>query len=326
MPRKPEHLDQAPLPLFYPAVSELNASNGVMHGTPESLPNVDPEKRITLGRLTGLYGLQYGPNHSVNLSQDPLIEVVREDFWRASPCGLTHGLYIGREDDRYTDPKTEQLIRIHRDRDYHSYGVVFPSDQFHTVARSPLDLIKHAMATTRNANKDNGDTEDVEARVGRTAGHALESKIAAMNKIDAELEAARTAVFVPLQAEAMSNRAHPWIARYRSKDIDALLKSVDKQYHEVIDTAAINFNVGSTALKGAHDTAASALKAAHRAGASALYRTPDNLTRNIRMVDVINMLRRYTQERRIKIAISKEECERILASDYQEFLDQKVAA
>lgn len=293
MPRIAHHPEQQSLPLFKP-VHELDQSHGIVDYSLDDIRHHDIGQRLTLGRITRLYGELYGSTKGVNLDKDNLLEVKREDFYRARPDVLELGLYIAQNDEQYRAKDTQQLVRLRKDKYDRSPGVVFPEDEFMVITYSPSGMASRIMARTRLANRYQ---PDVNEKATRSACHALTEKIDRLSGLDNSLEELRTDILVPVQEEAYRNGNRGWQAHYSPKNIDRLRRQVDERYHEAIDIAAINLNVGSTALK-----------AAHRAAASALYRTPDDRQRNQNWASTANFLRRYVQARRQKVSYAKRDC------------------
>lgn len=313
MPRIPERAYQEPLAL-YPVVEQLNEVNGVLQTPASEVPGIIPEKRVTLLRLASLHGLKLGPKDAVTINYDSLLDIAEQDFNMANAISINTGLYIYPGDERYRSPATEQLVRIRKDNEWNSPAVVFPTEQFRTVARSPQDLAKHAMAVTREANKDNSDPIDVEGKVGRSAGHALLGKINGLEKLEATLAATRNDLLLPLNREVNNNTSRPWQAHYLPKNIDKKRKQFDEELHHTLDTAAINLNIGTTALQ-----------AAHRALVSNLYRRGSRNELSSQWLNYLTLSRDYVKARRSKIATSKAEC-KLQMNFYQQFIDQTQAA
>lgn len=298
--------EQDAFPSFYdPAIHFLNDNNGVMRKPFEDIEHHDIRTKITLGRLAHLYGQTLGPTKGVNYDGDKILEITREDFYRAHPNSIILGLVIARNDSRYMDRSTQQLVRIPKHKS--EPGIVFPEDEFLTITYSPSGMAARVMAGTRAANKGE---PDIDEKVLRSAGHALDSKIKSLTKLDNSLEYLRVNTIAPIQEEAYRNGNRHWQAHYSPKNIDALRLEVDERYHEAIDIAAINWNIGSKALK-----------AAHRAAASALYRTPDSEKRTQNWAVCANFLRGYIIARQEKIRTATQECQTQL-DVYQPFLDK----
>lgn len=305
MPKLPAYI-QEPMPL-YPVVQELDNSRGAVLAEIDVLPSIDGDQRITLGRLATFYGQRLGPADGIEQNQDILLEVQEKDFTRAQPSAIAEGLYIKRADPRFSDPKTEQLVRVTPKNNPRQAGVVFPVDEFRFVARNAKDFAKHVMAQTRNANSANPDRIVVDGTVGRSAGHALESKVKAMNVLENQLLDNRAKLLVPLYREAKSD----WQAHFKAKNLDKKRKQFDEQLHYVIETATINTNLGATAIK-----------AVHRAAAANMYRRGSSKEINFHWQRYVRLVGKYVNARLIKVGISREECQQEL-KHYQPFLDAK---
>lgn len=306
MPRVPD-LIQEPMAL-YPVVAGLDQSGGLLQATLADIPSVDPSSRITLVRLAGLYGRNLGPTDGADQGSDIILEVEEEDFKRAEPRAIEQGLYIPRHDSRYRDPATEQLVRITPEHNKMQLGVVFPVNEFHVVARSAPDLAKHVMAKTRRANAGNPDHLAVESTVGRSAAHALDTKIQGLNKLENELIENRNSLLIPLYRDTR----RIWQSHFKAKNLDKKFKQFQEQYHQTIETACINLGYGTTTVK-----------ALHRAALSRQSRRGTTHERNQRLQEDIVLLGRYTTARRAKIVISKNQCEQELAY-YEPFLNLRL--
>jgi hypothetical protein len=293
---------------IYPAVEDLNENNGLVPYTLEDMPFIDPEKRINLARLARAYGNMLGPMDGVTETYDHLLDVAIDDFGNASKASIKAGLFIPPHDDRYHNPDTEQLVRTGNIMgDNPLWGVVFPADQFKKVARSPRGLAEQRMAVTRDANKDNPDDAAVDATVGRSAGHVMERYIPGMVKLDDQLDALREKVLLPLHSEARFN----WQAHYNTKAIDLKFKIFVEEMHNTLDTASLNLNIGTVALK-----------AAHRALTSNLTRRGSASEQNAQLQEYVGLSRQYVKARRKKINLALKFCG-ITLETFQPYLDAK---
>ncbi len=300
------------MPLF-PVASELNDSRGVIGADIVALPTVDPEKKITLGRLTGYYGDLLGSRHAVTQDHDSLLELETTDFELAEPKKIESGLYIYPDDPRYNHPSTEQLVRLRAKGDWFSPGVVFPSQHYATVARSPANLAEHVMNKTRKAKDDKADRVVIDASVGRSAGHALKSKMSAMNSYENELLSIRSSVLIPLYRETLRNLSNrPWDARFKAKNLDKKRKIFDEMLHDTVETSTINQDISITAINGLH-----------RAITSQLYRYGSNQNRSQRWKDYILLYGTYTKSQCEKIQLSKQRTADELKF-YEQFLDNQL--
>lgn len=310
MPRVPEYT-QEPLAL-YPVVTKLDSVQGRVTDSLESLRLNPSQTRITLMKLASRYGEQLGPTDPVTTTQDNLLQVGPADFRNIQADMLYPGLYIHPRDPRFKDPATEQLVKVRSNDAPDQPGIVFPAREFHVVARNAADLAKHVMAKTRRANDNNPDGESVEARVGRSAGHALEGKVLGLNELEKEYITVRNSVLIPLYREAKRNGAVHWRAHYGPKNLDKKRRLFDELTHEVIDTASLNLNLGSTALK-----------AAHRAEASKLYRARSTRERSANWLASLEFAGNYLKARHHKVIISRNQCQKELIF-YREFLNSEL--
>lgn len=305
MPKLPGFVQEA-MPL-YEIVKELDESQGVIQADLQDLPQVDPDQRITIGRLVGMYGKRIGPNDGIEQNEDRLLEVVEQDFANARPAVITRGLYIPGYDRRFMDSRTEQLVRVAPKKEKQQEGVVFPAEEFPSIARNARDLSYHMMARTRGANAANKDRIDVDGRVGRSAGHIMEDKIKKMNVLENSLLKNRSDLLIPLYRETYSD----WQSHFKAENLDKKRKEFDEQLHYTIETASINQDIGSTAIK-----------AAHRAAFSNMYRRGSSKEINNSWQGYVRMVGEYVSKRVAKIEISRANCHEQLA-EYQPFLDAK---
>ncbi|MGI9027693.1 MAG: hypothetical protein ACR2FM_02520 [Candidatus Saccharimonadales bacterium] len=310
MPKVPQY-SQEPLAL-YPVVAELDAVHGRVTNELESLQLPSAQSRITLMKLASRYGEQFGPNDSVTTTQDTLLQVGPENFFNSQPETLRSGLYIHPRDPRFRDPSTEQLVKVRSAGTARGIGVVFPAHEFHIVARSASDLAKHVMAKTRRSNENNPDAMCVEARVGRSAGHALVGKVLGLNELENDFITVRNTVLIPLYREAKRNGDKHWSAHYGPKNLDKKRQVFDELTHEIIDTATINLDLGSTAIK-----------AAHRAETSRLYRARSTRQRSANWLSSISFVGKYLNARHHKVIASRDQCQKELKF-YHEFLDSEL--
>jgi hypothetical protein len=302
---KLERFIQEPLPL-YPSSDIFDGQTGRIHAGVEELPNVQPDARITLQRLATQYGLLLGtpPDHVI---EDSLLQVAADDFRHASIPSIRSGLFIFPSDPRFHSKSTEQLVKV--DNWYGKFpdipGVVFHAHEYHCVTRSPVDLAKQTMAKTRRSNGDAASRTEVEGKVGRSAAHALSTKIQSMNTLDNDLIQLRNEVLVPLSSETFS----VWRAHYKAKNLDKKWKVFVEEAHNTLETASINLNIGTTAVAGAH-----------RALTSRLTRFPGTREeQNTILRRYLYLSREYVQAKRHKIRFSREKTEEALAL-YEPFL------
>jgi hypothetical protein len=303
---KLERFVQEPLPL-YPSSEVFNGNTGIITATLEDMPWVDPERRITLGRLATQYGNLLGPTDGLRANEDSILQVAIEDFKNASIDSIKSGLFIYPNDLRFRSRTTEQLVKV--DNWYGRFsdipGVVFHAHEYPKIAKNPEALVKHKMAQTRSANADNTDKIQVEGKVGRTPGHVLTSMIQSMNNVDSDLISVRNDILVPLTSETNST----WQAHYKAANLDKKFKLFIEEAHNTLETASINLNIGTIAVK-----------AAHRALTSRLTRYPGTRAeQNQAIRSNIFLLREYIKAKRHKIRFARERCEEALIP-YEPFM------
>jgi hypothetical protein len=261
-----------------------------------SYKGVAGEDRITLGRLIKLAG-----------------EGIYEPWQHEEPAisFINQGLYIHPQDPRFA--RAQLLVRSGVDlqsNDPKNFGVVFPPEEFRTVARSPRDLVRHMQAVTRRANETNEDPDDVAERTGRSAGHVLTEKMAAMAALSGTLEG-RQAFLRKMYKELRS----PWIAHYMSKNLERHRGSVDEMIHDTADLATVNLNLCSEALKRMHVGVKKKLYGGNR--------THDEISKEWQAY--ITLVGRHIGMRLLKVDASVRLCE-VELSTYQPYLDRKQQA
>lgn len=289
--------------IFSPAVFELDEARGVADFSLERVRGVDPEKRITLLRLARSLGHTIEPRAEAEAHSDPALDIYRKNFKDADTEALESGLYIPRNDPRYS--KAELLVTVSTEPCHldlpgivpHDVGVVFPREEFSIVARSAKDLSRHVRAKTRRANGSEEDRDEVEARVNRSAAHAMEGKLKGINELDNYLIDERKLLFTVLR-EARSL----WAAHYKAKNLDKKRKQADELIHNAAETASINLNLGTVTIR-----------AMHRAIASNLYRRGSSRELRNMWQKYLTMTGRYTNARRGKVSQSKSACEKEFA-------------
>lgn len=297
---------QEPLPL-YPPTEVFNPDTGLITATLEDMPWLNPDSRITLGRLAAQYGSLCGPTECVRGDYDSLLQAAADDFKHASIASIESGLYIYPEDPRFHKKSTEQMIKA--DNWFGRFpipGVVFHSSEFQKVDGSPVKLATRTMARTRDLNSGNCNRPDVEGRVGRSGGHVIKDKMKNIDKVDSGLIALRNTILVPLSSETNST----WRAHYKTKNLDKKFKIFVDEAHNTLETASINLNVGTVAIKGAH-----------RALTSRLTRNSNSRAElNRTLKEYLYLSRKYVQAKRLKIRFARNQCEEALEA-YKPFLE-----
>jgi hypothetical protein len=262
---------------------------GTYHG-------VDAEDRITLGRLIRLAG-----------------EGIDEPWPHEEPSVpfIKSGLYIPPSDPRFK--RAELLVKVGVDLKSMAsgnVGVVFPPDEFKTVARSPRDLVRHMQATTRRANETNEDRDDVTERTGRSAGHVLAQKMAAMAALSGTLDVDRD--FLRKMYKELDSS---WIAHYMSKNLERHRVRADEMIHDTADVAAINMNYGSQGVARLHNGIKKRLYGGNRSHAQI----------SEQWQSYIELVGKYIGMRLVKIDVSTQLCQDELVA-YQPYLDRKPKA
>lgn len=263
---------------------------------------VSGEDRITLNRLINLAG------QDVNVTPEPEIR----DFENAAPVAIERGLYIPYKDPRYQ--RAQQMVRLGVDATtsptLHNVGVVFPSSEFHIVARNARDLARFTEARTRNANKDNPDRDEIRQKVGRSAGHALFEKITDIFGLNSQIKDELT-VMRSLYRDLNSS----WQAHYKSKNLEKKRAFADERIHETSETSTINLNLGSTAIKGLHRAIKKNLYGGNRTHAETAFNWQS----------YIKLVGRYMGARVHKLELSQTMCEEEFAK-YRHFLEPQAEA
>lgn len=154
----------------------------------------------------------------------------------AEPKVIGQGLYIDVSDRRYRN--AEQLYE----------GVVFPSREFKFIARNPRDLAKHTKSGTREANKTLSDRDEAYQKVGRSAGHVLETQITRLTRYAATMSEKR------LRLLSLVRDIDPplGVVHYKAKNLEIVRNEVDEAIHETAEVATINLNFDTTAVRGLH--------------------------------------------------------------------------
>jgi hypothetical protein len=299
---------QQPMEIFE-AVKDLNESNGIPPFTlDDDMTFINLDKRINLARLAMLYGRKLGPLEGVGEDYDYLLDVVAADFENASPDSINAGLFIAPDDPRYHDPLTERLVRTGNFKgDNPLWGVVFPQHQFSKVSRSPRGLTEQGMDKTREANSGEDDLPKVDATVGRTGGHIMERYIPQMEKVDKEIEIFETEILDPLTSQTRFN----WQAHYKARNLDNKYRYFVEEMHGALDTASLNLNIDTTALRGAH-----------RALASRLSRQRSTKEQNEALKPYLKLSKKYAKGRRDKVGRAIQYAQENLDA-FQPFLDAK---
>lgn len=292
-------------------IEQLDEARGVVQGSVEDASDaIDIERRITLARMVDVLGQNMGPKDYVGETSDPVLEVATAHFGMAEPNVLKNGLYIPAHDLRYRS--AEQLVTVSDQKCdlmipgvvWPNVGVVFPADEFPVVARNARDLVRHVQAKTRRANEGSSNHEEIDAKVGRSAAHAMDSKIGSLNNLENTLIDERR-ILERIYREARTT----WSAHHTAGKLDKIRKEADEIIHEMAETASINLNIGSVAIK-----------AMHRAITSNLYRRGSRAELNAQWRRYSAFVGRYTNARRGKVVASRNACQKQLIH-YAKYLE-----
>lgn len=290
-------------------------ARGVMTAPLEAFGDIDPEKRITLVRLATEHGLVYGQADIESTETDTELQVSKSDYQNARPDFIRQGLYIDMTDPRYRDKQTEQLLwawgpvpidsQAVRDLKLERRGVVVPPDEFKIIAHSPGRIVKFSEATTRNANKNELDRKEVDEKVGRSAAHSMESKLASMSTLEANIHDE-----IALLRKPYHEASSTWRAHFKAKNLDKVRRETDERIHEMVEVATLNLNPGTFELR-----------ALHRAIAKRLYRNPTPAETASQWRIYTSLAGQYATARLVKVIQSQVKAKKQLDL-YQPYLDR----
>lgn len=209
----------------------------------QQLPDIDYDRRITFGRLlTATAAALAVPEGYAS----PV------DLERSRPEVLVGGLYIRRQDPRHGSSHL-------------TYSeVVFPSQEFDTVARSPHDMGEQVYGLNHKRNKSTTDRDERHATAMRAAGHVLDERLTKLNGFRARL-IMREHTLSRLMSEVVQTE-HPWIAHWKAGNLEAARAMADQAIHETAEVATVNLGWNHAAVEGMH-----------RAITTVLYRPDQNL-------------------------------------------------
>jgi len=186
----------------------------------------------------------------------------------ARPDTLQSGLYVLREDSRYDDAE----LRFQ--------DVVFPSQEFDYIARSPADLARHAKAVTRKANAGNPDRDETAQKIQRSPGWALKNKIAAVDAVQVQWQHRRQ-LLASLAIDLGGTYPH-----YKGKNLELRRAEIDQVIHQTAEVAAYNQVGWNNAI----------VEGVHRAIKLHLYRTDTTVEARIfRWLSYMKMVDRHTR-------------------------------
>lgn len=312
-------------------VTKLNESQGVLEYSIGDLEDIDPERRITLAHLTLAMGALLGPFPltSSRYKTDKALKVNSADFRRGEPHYIQQGLYISSDDPRYEN--ANQLVKTRhqggmqiaidgdlklpfRPESNHP-GVVFHADEYHLVARSPIDLVRATKAKTQKANQGTADREEVEQTVNRSAAHVTERYIKGLSALEADYIGDHK-ILTSIHRQTKGRDPDKKIPRnqFKAKNLDKARKRADEMFHETVETAAINNNWGQLAINGVH-----------RAIASSLYRRGSSREIDLAWRSYVSIQGLYINARRFKLIQSRTACESQY-NLYQPYLEEAEAA
>lgn len=267
--------------------------------TPEELIEFDPEVRLTFPR----FFTEISRNFPETYSDDDAYDA-------AKPASIESGLLIPRYDPRRRQNPTNLIVtdggfdtkpRGHMFAP--SVGVVFDSEIFKIVARSPGDLAKASKAETlkkitkERIQEDSRSLsteemakrkEEDEQRTIRSAVHALDSKIVAMDSLRKVLDEDRHFLLRMRRAIKPNSRIH-----FKAKNLSRYRKELDERIHDTTDLASKNM-----------DWSPFLLVSIHRAIYNNIYNQPhQRRISNIR--GYIEMLGRHCRAKQEKTILSR---------------------
>lgn len=202
---------------------------------------VDPTGRITLRRLLGVISSE------IEIIEEPTIK----DFEGAEPTKIEQLLYVYPLDRRYRDTKQPVVIISNNGLQPTSdsrIGVLFPVEEFSTVARNARDLARHTFNKTRNANKTLPDREERDEISRRSVIHALTGKVVSMQNLLCDYDD-ENKIYKSLFKDLKTD----WIAHQKSSTLDVRREFVDQKIHANAELAAMSINLGNLAVDGIHN-------------------------------------------------------------------------
>lgn len=301
----------------------LDETGGILIGSPES---IDPEEEMTFIGFLGQRGSVLG-TAILEEGVDVEIHVRPEDFANIEPTTLGKGLFIHQSDPRYKrvrkdspDP-TEQLAwtwgelpispmnpKLIEKLNLGETGVVLPANEFSAIAHSPPAMNAFIKAKTRNHNAGNTDVHEVNEKVGRSAGHAMEYKLEKIGGLIPEIEEEIKLFQTIYRASTPDSDT-----TFKAKDIEVLRATAEQRLHVLVDTARLSLGLNPRQIK-----------AMHRALASKLHRqkSEEELAANWRIYTSFGA--RYAYARLIKTLQARERC-RDQLEIYMPYLDRAEA-
>lgn len=167
-----------------------------------------------------------------------------DDFITAKPAILEHGLYIRTDDSRFKTAAQLVIVSLLREpREKYApgrnTGVVFNNSDFAAVGRTPLDGYQYP----KNRENPEPSAETIafwQERVTR--------KISGLESIQKRLLGERALL------QSLRNNLLPdnRLVRYKAKNLEKKRAAGEELIHAMAEVAAINLNLGATALTGMH--------------------------------------------------------------------------
>lgn len=302
----------------------LDETGGLLASAPE---DIDPDQEMTFISFVGQRGSALG-KAELEEGVDVELHVRPEDFANIEPAALRKGLYIHRHDPRYRrvrkgDPEpTEQLAwawgslpvlpmspKLVEGINLGETGVVMPAGEFNAIAHNPGAMNAFVKARTRDHNAGNPKIHEVNEKVGRSAGHTMESKLKKIDGVIPEIEQEIRMFQTIYRASAEGSET-----TFKAKEIEVLRTGAEQKLHVLVDTARLNLGIGPEQVKAMHRALTSRL---HKQGSE------QELAANWRIYASLGA--QYAYARLIKTLQAKERC-RDQLEIYTPYLERGEAA
>jgi hypothetical protein len=319
--------------LFPSFVQEMDRSGGMLDFTIADLSDIDPDRHITLAHLTRSLGKLAGPIPKGNrLQYDPVLGVTGADLRRVEPITIEDGLYIYRDDPRYSNAqqtvKTTAFagvrlaiaegIKLPFDLLLPQPGIVVSPEEFVLIARNPKSLVDTAQAGVRKAQRDNPNWADVNRKAGSASAKIMKSYETNLLGLEGEFIDTRKMLTSLLRQTRGSDpgRRTPQ-NQYKAKNLDLKRREADERFHYTLEISAINNGLGQTALK-----------AAKRALSAKLHRHRTDREGDLFWREQIVLEGQYTNAKRFKVLQSLIACRHLIAmyERYEKGADEVAAA
>lgn len=188
-----------------------------------------------------------------------------DDLARAVPGAIEGGLYIprfgpvwqtaeGKVDVPYDfaseDAKNARwLIRSGKTTPIKpsDITIIFPSEEAKQIGYYAKALADRTKTSTRAANRDLPDRDEVNEKVDRSAHHQLEGYVKKMTALEKGLVSER-GVLRSLFRDMSSH----WQAHYKARNLDKRRKGVEERLHLTVETSATTLKLEDTAVRGLH--------------------------------------------------------------------------